>query len=81
MNTQPDPNRREFDRREEVFRLPFVSGCNAAAVLSPIEEPFNQVAIPIQIRPEANWISPIATRRIVRPGARENIEGLIASES
>ena len=43
-----------------------ISRCDAPTLLDPIEEPLDMISVAVKIRTEADWITPVPTRRDVR---------------
>lgn len=58
---------RQLDEGKEVSSVFLIAGCDAPAVLDPVEEPLGMISFAVEIRTEADWITPIPTWRDVRP--------------
>lgn len=69
ISPEPQTDRCEFDEGEEARGMLLIPGRDTLAVLDPVEEPIDEIAIPTEVRAEADWISAIASRRDVRPAA------------
>ena len=58
---------RELDEGEEVGGVFLIARRNTAAVLDPVEEPFDMISVAVEIRTEADGIAPVSTGWDVRP--------------
>ena len=74
ISAQPEANGRELDEGEEVCSALLVSGRDAPTVSDPVEEPFDEAPIPLEVWTEADRISPVASRRDVRPASTRGDE-------